>query len=78
MTRLSARITSDSGLERSIQQGQLSDRISVAITAGAVLIQTGILVALFITVRKSISRIDVLVSDVKTEVLPKWSTRAIG
>ena len=42
----------------------------VGINAGAVLIQTGILVALFFTVRKSISRMDVLVSDVKTKVMP--------
>jgi hypothetical protein len=41
-----------------------------AITAGAVLIQTGILVALFVAIRKSISRMDVLVFDVKTKVTP--------
>jgi hypothetical protein len=44
--------------------------IFVGITAGAVLVQTGILVALFVTVRRSISRMDGLVSDVKMEVMP--------
>jgi hypothetical protein len=51
--------------------------IFVGVTAGAVLIQIGILVALFVTVHKSTSRMDVLASEVKTKVMPIAETAKV-
>ena len=48
--------------------------ICVGVTAIAVLIQIGALVALFISVRNSISRIEALFSEVKTKVVPVVET----
>ncbi|MGH9502927.1 MAG: hypothetical protein ACRD20_08755 [Terriglobales bacterium] len=48
--------------------------IFVAVTAAAVVIQAGILVALFVTVRKSSSRMEALATEVKGKVMPTVDT----
>src|SRR6476660_2666307 len=48
--------------------------IFVGVTAAAVVIQAGILVALFVAVRKSTSRMEALASEVKTKVMPTVDT----
>jgi len=44
--------------------------IFIAITACAVLLQAGILAAMFFTMRKSAARMEALATEVKTKVLP--------
>ena len=44
--------------------------ISIAITAAAVVLQAGILVAMYLAVRKSTARMESLAAEVKTKVLP--------
>jgi hypothetical protein len=44
--------------------------IFVGVTAAAVLIQIGILLALFVAVRQSTSRMELLASEVKSKVMP--------
>lgn len=46
----------------------------VAATTGAVLIQAGILVAMFITMRQSAKRMEALTTEVKTKALPTIET----
>ncbi len=48
--------------------------IFVAVTAAAVVLQAGILVALYVAVRKSSSRMEALASEVKEKVLPTADT----
>ena len=48
--------------------------IFVGVTAAAVVIQAGILVALFVAVRKSTSRMEALATEVKTKVMPTVDT----
>jgi hypothetical protein len=48
--------------------------IFVGVTAAAVVIQAGILVALFVAVRKSTSRMEALANEVKTKVMPTVDT----
>ena len=48
--------------------------IFVGVTAAAVVIQAGILVALFVAVKKSTSRMEALASEVKTKVIPTVDT----
>jgi hypothetical protein len=48
--------------------------IFVGVTAAAVVIQAGILVALYVAVRKSSSRMEELATEVKTKVLPTADT----
>ena len=48
--------------------------IFVGVTAAAVVIQAGILVALFVAVRKSSSRMEALATEVKTKVMPTADT----
>jgi len=48
--------------------------IFVGVTAAAVVIQAGILVALFVAVKKSTSRMEALASEVKTKVMPTVDT----
>ena len=48
--------------------------IFVGVTAAAVVIQAGILVALFVAVRKSTSRMEALATEVKDKVLPTADT----
>jgi HAMP domain-containing protein len=50
--------------------------IFVGVTAAAVVIQAGILVALFVAVRKSTSRMEALATEVKTKVMPTVDTVA--
>ena len=42
----------------------------VGVTAAAVVVQAGILLALFVAVRKSSSRMEALATEVKTKVMP--------
>jgi hypothetical protein len=44
--------------------------VFVAVTAAAVVIQAGILVALYVAVRKSSSRMEALATEVKAKVMP--------
>lgn len=44
--------------------------ISIACTTAAVIIQAGILIALYLAVRKTSERVEVLASEVKTKALP--------
>ena len=44
--------------------------IFIGVTAAAVVIQAGILVAMYLAVRQSAARMETLASDVKTKVLP--------
>jgi len=44
--------------------------ISIAVTATAVVIQAGILIALYFSVRKSSAHMEALATEVKTKVLP--------
>jgi outer membrane murein-binding lipoprotein Lpp len=44
--------------------------IFIAVTAGAVVIQAGILVALYLSVRKSAAKMDALSTEIKEKVLP--------
>lgn len=48
--------------------------ISIAVTAAAVVIQAGILVALYLAVRKSSARMEALATEVKTKVIPTAET----
>jgi hypothetical protein len=48
--------------------------IFVGVTAAAVVIQAGILVALFVAVKKSTSRMEALATEVKTKVMPTVDT----
>lgn len=48
--------------------------IFVGVTAAAVVIQAGILIALFVTVRKSSSRMEALATEVKGKVMPTVDT----
>ena len=48
--------------------------IFVGVTAAAVVIQAGILVGLFVAVRKSASRLEALATEVKDKVLPTADT----
>ncbi len=48
--------------------------IFVGVTAAAVVIQAGILVALFVAVKKSSSRMEALATEVKTKVMPTVDT----
>ncbi len=48
--------------------------IFVGVTAAAVVIQAGILVALFVAVKKSASRMEALATEVKTKVMPTVDT----
>jgi hypothetical protein len=48
--------------------------IFVGVTAAAVVIQAGILVGLYVAVRKSTSRMEALATEVKTKVLPTVDT----
>jgi len=48
--------------------------IFVGVTAAAVVIQAGILVGLFVAVRKSTSRMEALATEVKDKVLPTADT----
>ena len=48
--------------------------IFVGVTAAAVVIQAGILVALYVAVRKSSSRMEALATEVKAKVLPTADT----
>jgi hypothetical protein len=48
--------------------------IFVGVTATAVVIQAGILVALFVAVKKSTSRMEALATEVKTKVMPTVDT----
>ena len=48
--------------------------IFVGVTAAAVVIQAGILVGLFVAVRKSASRMEALATEVKAKVLPTVDT----
>jgi len=45
-------------------------RVFVAVTSGAVLLQAMILVALYVSVRKSTARMEALATEVKSKVLP--------
>jgi hypothetical protein len=49
-------------------------RIFIAVTAIAVAVQAGILVALYFTVRKSTARMEALATEVKSRVLPTVET----
>ena len=49
-------------------------RIFIAATAFAVIIQAGILIALYLAVRKSTARMDALAEEVKSKVLPTVDT----
>ena len=51
-----------------------SQPIFVGVTAAAVVIQAGILVALFVAVKKSTSRMEALATEVKTKVMPTVDT----
>lgn len=42
----------------------------IAVTAAAVLLQAGILVAMFVAVRKTSAKVELLTEEVKTKVLP--------
>lgn len=42
----------------------------IAVTAAAVLLQAGILVAMFVAVRKTSAKVEMLTEEVKTKVLP--------
>jgi hypothetical protein len=48
--------------------------ISITVTTFAVVIQAGILVALYLSVRKSSERMEALATEVKTKVLPTAET----
>lgn len=48
--------------------------ISIAVTATAVLIQAGILIAMYLSVRKSTERMEALAAEVKIKVLPAAET----
>jgi hypothetical protein len=48
--------------------------IFVGVTAAAVVIQAGILVALYVAVRKSSSRMEALATEVKAKILPTADT----
>lgn len=48
--------------------------IFVGVTAAAVVIQAGILVGLYVAVRKSTSRMEALANEVKTKVMPTVDT----
>jgi hypothetical protein len=48
--------------------------ISIAVTAAAVVLQAGILVAMYLAVRKSGARMEALTAEVKTKVLPTAET----
>jgi hypothetical protein len=48
--------------------------IFVGVTAAAVVLQAGILVALYVAVRKSTSRVEALAAEVKDKVLPTADT----
>src|SRR6266849_6441216 len=48
--------------------------IFVGVTAAAVVLQAGILVALYVAVRKSSSRMEALATEVKAKVLPTADT----
>jgi hypothetical protein len=49
-------------------------RIFIAVTTFAVVIQAGILVGLYLTVRKSTAKVDALAEDIKTKALPTMDT----
>jgi hypothetical protein len=44
--------------------------VSIALTAVAILIQAGVLVGLYVAVRKTSERVESIVAEVKTKVLP--------
>jgi hypothetical protein len=48
--------------------------ISIAVTMAAVVIQAGILVAMYLAMRKSAARMEALATEVKTKVLPTAET----
>jgi hypothetical protein len=48
--------------------------ISIAVTAAAVVLQAGILVAMYLAVRKSSARMEALTTEVKAKVLPTAET----
>jgi len=48
--------------------------ISIAVTAAAVVLQAGILVAMYLAVRKSGARMEALTTEVRTKVLPTAET----
>jgi hypothetical protein len=48
--------------------------ISIAVTAAAVVLQAGILVAMYLAVRKSSARMEALTAEVKSKVLPTAET----
>jgi len=49
-------------------------KLFIAVTTFAVVVQAGILVALYVAVRKSTERMEALATDVKTKVLPTVET----
>jgi hypothetical protein len=49
-------------------------KVFIAVTTFAVAVQAGILVALYVAVRKSSERMEALATDVKTKVLPTVET----
>jgi hypothetical protein len=49
-------------------------KVFVAVTAGAVLLQAGILVALYLAVRQSTSKMEALATELKTKALPTMET----
>ena len=44
--------------------------VFIAVTAAAVVLQAGILLAMFLALRKTTSRVEALAEDVRTKVLP--------
>ena len=46
----------------------------IAVTAGAVLLQAGIMVALYLSVRKSTAKMEALATQVTTKTLPTIET----
>ncbi len=48
--------------------------IFIAVTAAAVVLQAGILLAMYLTVRKTSARVETLAEEVKTKILPTIET----
>lgn len=49
-------------------------KVFVAVTSGAVLLQAGIMVALYLAVRKSTAKMESLATELKTKALPTMDT----
>jgi hypothetical protein len=49
-------------------------RIFIAVTAGAVVVQAGILIALYLTVRKSTAKMEAIATEVTSKALPTVET----